>query len=437
MSDPTALPTTSIIPVNQLDTGMFVAELDRPWLGTPFLLQGFLIESADQIAELQSCCQSVVVDHARSLGAWRQLPAARPAAVMAAPAPAEKEPDLFYVFQEASQPGARRRGGNVPQVRPEDGLSRFDEEVLYSAPLVEDVVSSLRAIQDEALDTRAKFAATANLIGEMAQAVERNPDALVWLTRLKATDEYSYDHALDVSVHLMVFGRFLGLGTHEVEQIGLAGLMQDVGKIHIAPEILQKPGKLSPAEYELIKAHVASSLDILVKDAGYSSIVLEIVANHHERFDGSGYPRSLTGTSIPLACEAAGLIDTYCAMIRDRPYEIALSSQRAMEHLIRMRGKKFRDALVEQFVQCMGIYPVGSLVELNSGEVALVVQQNRVRRLQPKLLVVLGPDKSPDPHPRTLDLILQPRTPVGDLYRIMTALPGNAYGIDPRDLFAA
>jgi HD-GYP domain-containing protein (c-di-GMP phosphodiesterase class II) len=180
---------------------------------------------------------------------------------------------------------------------------------------------------------------------------------------------------------------------------------------------------------------VTSSLELLEGQHGFSPNVLEIVAAHHERNDGSGYPRRLDCQHLNLHAELAGLVDTYCAMTRHRVFSAAVSNQKALEMLSKMRGGKFREALVDQFVQCVGLYPIGTLVELNTGEVAVVIQQNQVRRLKPRLLVLLAQDKSLERRPRNLDLILDPTTPTGEPYRIRQALPSNAYGIDPGEFF--
>jgi HD-GYP domain-containing protein (c-di-GMP phosphodiesterase class II) len=233
----------------------------------------------------------------------------------------------------------------------------------------------------------------------------------------------------------MVFARFLGLSSKVIEEVGFAGLMQDIGKIDIPSEILDKPGNLTDEEYRLVQSHVASSLEMLLGQANFPNHVLDIVASHHERADGSGYPRRLKGERISFHGELAGLVDTYCAMTRDRAYGNAISSQKALEALIGMRGSKFREPVVDQFIQCIGLYPVGSLVELNSGEVGVVIQQNQVRRLKPRLMILLGPDKSIERNPITLDLMMEPTTPTGEPYRILRALPANAYGIDPGEFY--
>ncbi len=432
------------IEVEYLKPGIYVTDLDRSWLGTPFLLQGFLIEEEQQIVQLQQLCKIVYVDRRRSVGdqyaaVQRERESRRPRATLSsldadsASGATSGDGEFLSIarrLRERSAPSA------LPRTRPSAHDSRLETELLYSAAIVDDVHRTLEAIR-HGTDSEGNIDLTrvCGLVDEMAAGVERNPDAMLWLTKLKKTDQYSYDHAVDVSVHLMVFGRFLGLGRAAIEELGQAGLMQDIGKMQIDPEILSKASALSDEEYREIQSHVASSLELLVGQPDFSAGVVPIIAAHHERYDGSGYPRRLGGEDISLHAELAGLIDTYCAMTRHRVFSEAVSSQKALEMLSKMRGLKFREALVDQFVQCVGLYPIGTLVELNTGEVAVVIQQNQVRRMKPRLLILLAEDKTLMRRPRNLDLILEPPTPMGEPYRIRNALPSNAYGIDPTEFF--
>lgn len=437
--------TKHLVPVSDLLPGMFVTDLDRPWLGTPFLLQGFLVDGIDQIEELRRLCKVVTVDPARSqcrrvdfaAYAIDELP--KPAAEFSTdPDEAIRNEDFFaaaYLVRNRLTPKIRTE---PPPLNPADGQTSIVAEVIYSASIVDDVQSVMGDIFDS-IDsgTKPDFADLASLSVEMARSVVRNRDAMLWLSKLKETDSYSYDHALDVSVHMMILGSFLGYPEHAVESLGLAGLLQDIGKSEIPPDLLQKSQPLNEEERALMRAHVASSLALLRKTPVFSPSLFDIVANHHERNDGSGYPRGISGDALSLQAGMAGLVDTYCAMLRSRPYSDGLSNQRAMEELVQMRGKAFRETLVDQIIQCVGLYPIGTLVDLNSGEVGVVIQQNQVRRLQPKVMLLLGPDKSVERHPRTIDLLMQPSTPTGEVYRILRALPGNAYGIDARDYYLA
>lgn len=435
------------ISTRELKLGMFIVEIDRPWTETPFMMQGFLLQNVDQLRALQRLCREVVVDRTRSTGdQFSAKLIERDDPLLGLGSRPRQHPDVTESRVEAQRflKVARsfkgkihtQRLAHVPRIRSEDGRSRLESELQYSAPIVDDVYRVLRetrlAIDDNgAIDVQRLD----GLVGEMASGVQRNPDALLWLTRLKRTDQYAYDHAVNVSVHAMVFARFIGLSGAEVRQLGMAGLLQDIGKVQIDYEVLSKPGPLSEAEFEHVKAHVRNTVNLLRVHKDFDPAVLAIIAAHHERYDGTGYPRGLAGMSIPLAAEMAGIIDAYCAMTRERVYRGAVSSQRAMETLNQLRDSQFRDTLVDQFLQCIGLYPIGTLVELNSGEVGVVIQQNQVRRLQPRVLVLLAPDKTIERFPRTLDLLMQPEFGEGETYRIVQALPPNAYGIDPNDFY--
>lgn len=431
-----------IISTKQIEKGMFVLELDRPWLGMPFLLQGFLVDSDKQVADLQKYCATVTIDRSRSVGTHfaaepREKTAPRRSGSSAPAYTIETVPEEFHVVCRLLREKPQRRAGKpVPQVFGIDNQSKLEAELLYSAPLVDDVKKKLESIRESiGAAVAGDIREVAGLVSEMAEAVERNPDAMIWLTRLRTSDEYSYDHAVDVSVHLMVLARFLGMPAKTVELLGLVGLMQDVGKINLPEALLSKRETLTDEELALVQSHVASSMEILVGQPEFSLEALNIVGSHHERFDGSGYPRRIQGEKISLHAELSGLIDSYCAMTRQRSYRSAVSNQLALEKLIHMRGMKFRAPLVDQLIQCIGLYPIGSLVELNSGEVGVVIQQNQVRRLKPRIMIVLGPDKSIERRPRTLDLIMDPACSTGEPYRILRSVPMDAYGINPADFY--
>lgn len=439
----------SAVSIGDVKVGMFVVGIDRSWLETPFPIQGFLIENAEQVSALRQYCSTIYIDRTRSVGdqySARVVERDDPLVGLdgvrrRARSLEETQRDAARLLKVAGSIRSKlhtRRQPKVPRIHAEDGRSRLESELLFSAPIIDDVYVALRNVRlaiegGEDID----IARVEGLVSEMASGIERNPDALIWLTRLKRTDQYTYDHAVTVSVHLMVFARFLGLSALEIRRFGLAGLLQDIGKIKVDFSILAKTGPLTPAEFEAVKAHVTNTVEVLARYPDFDVEVLSIIAGHHERFDGTGYPKGLEGMGISLPAEMAGVVDTYCAMTEQRIYRDAVSSQRAMEKLNKQRGKLFRDTLIDQFLQCIGLYPVGTLVELNSGEVAVVIQQNQVRRLQPRVLVLLGTDKSVERYPRTLELLMRPEAPDGEPYRILKALPPNAYGLDPTDFYLA
>lgn len=508
-----------IVAAQDLRAGMFVSELDRPWLESPFLIQGFLIEDDATLLQIRQVCRFVYVDRARSVGdAWRSAPeeptgaaAERQPATLGSfvvkpelrrqpldffallkslrgltaestrPADVGEEPGApwFRRYPEAGEPrrqgvGERLAEGRTPAssvvlplvtiynerpARPgaraasheagpgasgPAGMSfvepstSLDEEIVNALPVVTRVQGLLAEIaRDVQNNLSPDLERLRGVVSEMVLSVVRNPDALLWLLRLKKTDQYSYDHSLDVAAHVMIFGRALGLGEESITTLGMAGVLQDIGKLRLPQRLLHKTGALSPREYEIFKTHVDFSLHILAACPHATPQMMEIIARHHERLDGSGYPARLKGDDLGLMAEIAGICDVYCAMTRDRSYGVAVSSQDALDAVRGLRGKRFSVSTVDQFVQCIGLYPVGTLVELNSGEVAVVVSQNRIRRLKPRVMILLGPDKKHSTYPQTLDLLYDPACATGEPYEIVRALPPGAFGVDPSAFYLA
>ncbi|WP_230411858.1 HD-GYP domain-containing protein [Denitromonas iodatirespirans] len=509
-----------IVAATDLEIGMFVAELDRPWLDSPFLIQGFLIEDADTLAKLKALCRFVCVDWQRSAGVhyrapqresvastvgdslagsariagrsttlrprhdfvavlrWLRKGGEPPAELrdhpMAAPVDAEPAahdlPDVpiddtppaphegwrsrlsrWLAREEAPAPyhAAAPADGDEAAAQTVDEHARagpdatvwiesvaVEDELIVAAPAYQSAQGTIeQLVADVQRNLRPDMERVRANVEDMMHSVVRNPDALLWLTRLKRTDQYAYDHALDVSVLLMVFARSVGMSAAEMTLLGVVGLMQDIGKVRLPPRLLKKSGQITPLERQIFQTHVDYSLAILKDTPDGSPELLEIVARHHERYDGSGYPAGLAGDAIGRYGEMAGLVDAYCAMTREKPWGDALSPQTALEQINAMRNRDFSETVVDTFIQCIGLYPVGTLVALNTGEVAVVIAQNQVRRLRPRVLVLLAPDHSPNSHPPTLDLLYDPLAPDGTEYAISKALPPGAYGIDPKEFY--
>lgn len=533
------------VPVNELQHGMFVAELDRPWLDTPFPLQGFLIESDQQVSELRRLCEFVYVNTSRSTGAAYAAPRPmaldkRPPAgkstqdpvVILGPAAAQPEKgalstkhslihDVKTILKEtfsgdgkhsseraadASEPiyyadrdrptltdsrvkspikkdlslhsrppkdaaplvyGQARSQGVLRQIigtfakpagkapatmrrrEPPSAAAYGDIELNVYEDLVpveremqharQTHARSLEMLEDIARDVRKDkvldVAKVNDAVEDMVESIVRNPNAMIWLTRLKRRDNYAYGHAIDVSIYLITFGRHLGFPKEQLNHLGISGLLQDVGKIKLPDGLLQKTGMLSPKEFDQLRAHVAYSLEILNESQDLPVDVFDTVATHHERYDGSGYPRGLKGEEIGMFGAMAGIVDCFQALISERPYASPVSAHQAMQDLYSWRDKYFGGALIEQFIQCVGIFPVGSLVELNTGDVAVVLSQNKVRKMKPRLLLILDPDKKRYPRPSLLDLVNDPIAFADQPFEIRRALPPGAHGIDPKEYY--
>jgi HD-GYP domain-containing protein (c-di-GMP phosphodiesterase class II) len=292
--------------------------------------------------------------------------------------------------------------------------------------VVQEVISDLNNNKNLDLDK------VGDAVGWMVESVVRNPDGMIWLARLKSADAYAYDHGLNSAIYLIAFGRHLGLPEDQLEVIGTVGLMQDVGKLKLPKTLLDKREKLTPPELKIFQGHVNSSLEILRTSKDASDALLNAVAEHHERHDGSGYPKGLRGDQISLLGGMAGLVDSYTAMIGARPYAPPMSVQQALHDLYATRDHAFKAGLVEEFIQCVGVFPVGSLVELNTAEVAVVVSQNRARRLKPRVMLVLDNNRQSFASPVMLELIHDPPTPSGEPYRIVRGLQAGLYDYDPK-----
>ncbi len=515
------------IAANNLSIGMFVSELDRPWLGTPFLLEGVLIEEQEQIDTMMRLCEFVFIDITLSVGEF-DIPKISTAAETEKLAPqaaapsvnqtqqnnaakiktAEDQFSFFEVLKEikksqkdktnpslnnirstsaafiqkqhqtdslvdvAAEPidapsvsdqmksdisgilaGFRKRKGKSSET---DRKSAILAEHLTKKqaknnrdqhPVEKEIVQVYPAFEKSQVATREIFESIAHdkhinvevvheALDGMVDSIERNPDALMWLAKLKQSDNEAYNHAMNVSITMMALANFMALPKKQVKDLGLAGLLQDIGKAKIDPDLLHKEDKITAADYEVFKKHVEYTIELLNVTDNITSNVIQTVSQHHERIDGSGYPNKLIGKQIALTGQLAGLVDTYCALTTDRAYAKGVYNQVALEEIHQCRDSKFSGVLIDQIVQFLGMYPVTSLVELNTGEVGVVIEQNSVRRLLPRVLILLNPDKTKNEYPSTINLLNAPLTPNGEPYAIVRGLPPDSYDLNPNNYYA-
>lgn len=398
------------VPVEKLEFGMYVAELDRPWTETPFMYQGFQLRTAVQLAALRRFCKHVFVDPART-----------------------EPPDKVRLATPAAAFKVRGSTAYPEQVKVEDEFKR-------AQPLFEQTVKRV----DELLSPMSKpGAGSATLdakevkesVTRLTDSVVRNPDAMLLVSRLRETSAEAHARALQVSLYMIVFARFLQLQREELELLGLLGLLQDIGKTRLPPELLAKKGPLTAQESETAKLHVIHSAEILRTTQGIPPELLRLVLLHHERQDGTGYPHGLKGDEIGLYGSMAAIADTFDAMTAVRPYAEPISPSAALSYIYKERGTGYHGELVEQFIQCVGAFPVGSVVELNSGEMGIVITQNLVRRLKPRVMVVLDPKGAPlRPH-KILDLDRDPKVTPDEPYKIRRTLEQTKVNLDPREFF--
>lgn len=303
------------------------------------------------------------------------------------------------------------------------------EELARAQTIYADSLNFARSfIRDVRAGKPLDYEASAPLVANILDSVSRNPDTLVSLAKLRRYDEYTYTHCINVSVLAVAFGRSLGLPRETLQLLGIAGLFHDVGKALIPAGILNKPGRLTDEEFDVIKNHPLLGARLLDARRGVPALVVTAVREHHEKRDGSGYPAGARGDEISLPGAMIGVADVYDALTSKRAYKNTIAPNTAMRILFEMRGKDFARGLVERFIKCLGIYPVGSLVRLDSGEVAVVLESNPHSPLRPSVRIFLGEDMRPRP-PLTVNLAAEGADTRN--LSIAGALDHAALGIDP------
>ena len=385
------------IPVHSLVPGMYISELDRPWLDTPFTLQGFAVQDEDDIAYVAKHCTYVFVDPDQSI-------------------------------QVTAKPS--RQTDAVKTVSLKKEFSRAATDFDSAADAMEKVFSRIQSSK------RVDLNSLQSAINPLIDSVMRNKDALTALVRIKGKGDYLYAHSLAVAVWSAVLGHHMGFDKQSLRQLALGASVMDVGMADVPEALLNKKGVLTDQERSEMRAHVRNGVRYL-KDSGLDDPdILNLVACHHERHDGSGYPQQLVGTKIPTYARIAGLVDTFDAMTSNRPHTIPRSSFEAIQELNDLAGEWFQASLVEQFIQCVGMFPTGSIVELNTGEVGVVVSQNPQRRLRPKIVLILDPDKQRQNEFKIINLgTVAKQDALAPSLWITRELETGAFGIKPDEYF--
>ncbi len=387
------------LPAMNLEPGMFVAELDRPWLETPFAIQGFVVRDSEEVLYVSNYVDHVYVD-AEYTGVKQSLKLA----VAAMKTTPKERLSLREEFKRTKV--------------------SFDS----AAETLDKIFESLRG------GSQNDISAVQTAINPLIEGVFRNQDAVAALLRLKESGEYRYHHGVSMAVWAAIVGRHIGLNRHELEKLAVGCAMCDIGMTQLPPELLDQAENLTKEQLRIIRAHPTMGSELVCRSKNIDFEILGIIENHHERMDGSGYPRGIQGAAIPLLARIAGLVDTYDAMITPRPYATARTSHEATQELLDCKGRQFQEALVEQFVQAIGLFPTGTMVELNTGEVGIVAAQNATRRLKPELIIVLDAEKARLATVKVVDLANQAIAAEGERWITRELLSGT-YGISGEEFF--
>ncbi len=394
--------------VGELRVGMFVSDLDRPWLESPFLLQGFELANEADVRAVQDVCEYVYVDRLRSR------------TVVQTPA------------STAPRPSPRPASFLSAQSKESKGVAGFQQELGKAAAVQSNTSNLLRTfIDDIRFGHSIDMQVARSAVSECVSSILRNPDALMFLAQIKNRDEYTSQHSFNVCVYSIRLGRQLGMETRELENLGVCGLLHDMGKVRIPLEILNKEGRLDDEEFAVMKQHARYGRDILMSGRSVFSGTVDAAYGHHENLDGTGYPRGLEGHQMNLFTKVVSVVDKYDAITSHRVYQKGRTHIEALGILNQLSQGKIDPHLNAAFIACLGIYPVGSVVELTSGEVAVVLKQHPAERLRPIVLLVLGPDKRPMQE-RLADLSERRADDLGRPYNVKRILDPETLKIDIR-----
>ena len=348
------------VPVNQLTVGMFVHGFEESWLKHPFWRSKFLIKESDTLREVQaSGITHCLIDVSKGQDLQPAVIVAAPVAVTSAPVEKTAKHARVLLTQEL-QEAARLRQRSAQTMKRLFAEVRLGNAIEPSecAALVDDVVAS----------------------------IDRHPDALLSLARLKSADEYTYMHSVAVCALMVSLGRQLGLNDDQCREAGMAGMLHDLGKAAMPQDVLNKPGKLTPEEFDIIKTHPRRGYEMLIEGANVSDGVKDVCLHHHERYDGTGYPDKLAGENIPMLSRMGAVCDVYDAVTSDRPYKAGWDPAHALAQMATWKGH-FDTTVFQTFVKSVGIYPTGSLVRMRSGRLAVVLEQNPVALTKPRVKI--------------------------------------------------
>ena len=388
------------MPVEILEIGMHVSRPDRPWTELPVLIQGFTIASIHDIKMFQAHCTYVYVE--------------------------TDDPRWIRASQTADKRPAEPIQGFLETRDIHDEMPRAKLTLEKTNDHIEKVLDDIN--NGEAFDMEE----SRKVVRECMVSIISNANAMLWLSKIKNEDKYTSEHCMRVGVLSIAFGRFLGFPEPDLELIGLAGMLHDVGKIKTPPEILNKPGKLTPEEYEIMKQHSVLGKNILEEMDGIEQLIVDTAHLHHERVDGKGYPEKLDATMLHKFIRMISVVDVYDAITSDRCYQRGKSAFEALKILFGETDKHFDKKLVEAFIRMIGIYPPGTLVEMTNGEVGIVISSNPNARLKPKVELVADAEKKLRA-PYVVDLATNPNDSNGLSYVIKTGLPNKTYGIDIKE----
>lgn len=371
------------INTKQLKPGMFIDDMNCGWLRHPFLTNKITISDDEMINRIvKHGIREVYIDTEKGL------------TVKDAPTKEEVNREIQVEMDKV----AESKPDPVPQVPIKDELKKAREIKKEARKTVHSIMDDVR------FGKQIETVKVENVVSKMVESIFRNQDALLSMGRLKKADEYTFMHSMSVGVLMIAFAKHLGFDKETLQNVGFGAIMHDIGKMHVPQELLLSDKKLDDDEYEIMKEHVVHSRRVLEKTDGIPPVSIQIAAQHHERIDGSGYPDGLKGDEISKFGRAAAIADVYDAMTSKRKYQQRFEPTEVLRKLFEWSEHFYDRQMVQQFIRCVGIYPVGTLVRLESGMLAVILKHGEENLLEPTVKIVYNANNNRYVKPQIIDL---------------------------------
>ncbi len=403
-----AIPMIKKISIRQLKPGMFIHDINCTWIEHPFLVGALKIKNDQVIKEIAGLgVREVYIDTLKGLD------------VLDAPTETEVNAEIEHKMLEM-----------VQQTKPIATTATLSEELKKSRKVYSEANKIIADImQDVRIGRQIELERVDPVVGKMANSILRNKDAMLSLCRIKNKDDYTFLHSVSVGALLISFAHALGFNREIIKQLGVGGMLHDIGKTKVPNEILNKPGKLTEEEFVIMKSHVVHGCSILRKTSGLAQVSFDVASQHHERFDGSGYPLKLKNAEMSIYGQMASIVDVYDAITADRCYHRGMEPTVAVRKMFEWSKFHFNPTLLRTFIRTVGIYPVGTLVMLESGKIGIVIEQCETDMTRPQVRTIFDAKKNYFITPYDIDLAKPLGQGGGD--KIINYESPNKWNIDP------
>ncbi len=401
------------ISVGALEIGMNVVELDRPWTDLPFPLQGLEISDDFEIEVLQKHCKFVYIEHDYSTNYGQQ----------------KTNTSSFTPPLVSKKAFTRKIRGLQPKTELNNELARAHNVYLEACRHMKQVFNSAKN------NRRINIKETQSIVNKCITSIVSNANALFWLTRIQETSNVEANHSIRVSVLSIALGHYIGMHRGELEKLGTAAMLHDIGKTRIPEEILEKRTQFTDAEKRVMEKHTSLGFELLNADKSLEPIIKEVALNHHQRPDGQGYPAKLRNRPLSIFTRIVSVVDAYDDMTHEISHLRSISPRLALKAIYEEAGAQFDAKVAKAFIKMVGIYPAGSMVKMTNGEVAMVIATDSEAKLTPKVELIydkFGKMRSPI----VLDLKEENYDKSGNHYKIAGSLPDGSLGMDMKRYIA-